>query len=105
MAGVNVNEIAYGILDPGTSTELYFWDSSKNSYNNHKNKARFFSVTPDIAKVALANSPINFEITRVWNTLWLENDFSLVFQTNVAIENLAVSQTAAFHLIEAETDN
>jgi hypothetical protein len=107
---VNVTEIFYGVLDPGLEIELYFWGDN-NSYNKRRHKARFFSISPDPeiplksgGTLELTPDVLNFEITRVWNTVWVSPEDDRVFQSNLSIKNLGTS-TAAYHIIQAETDN
>jgi hypothetical protein len=101
---VNIAEVARGILDPGDQIELYHW-------NINSNKLRFFTVVPDawipigdVGKILVEPDKIDFEITRVWSTLWVSREGRLTYQWNVTVRNVGGS-TAAFRLLMAETDN
>ncbi|MGH2647538.1 MAG: hypothetical protein ACRDE8_08230 [Ginsengibacter sp.] len=109
MADLNVNELLYGYLDPGVDVTFYFWGDN-NSYNKKKNKARFFSITPDPlfpfpqGVVELLPTVLDFQVIRTWTTVWADIDDNRVFQTNVEVQNIGTA-SGGFHLIEAETDN
>jgi hypothetical protein len=112
---VNIVEIAYGTLDPGMPPiEIYNWTADEADYNRAKVKARFFSVIPDpwipIAggSFEVLPSKLDLEITRTWITVWAWDDGSEFgahsFQRNIQIANVG-EETAAYHLLRAETDN
>ena len=105
---LNVNEIAYGRLDPGEPVEIYYWNSD---YGKHSRRASFFSVAPDPeipfgGDVSIMVNPgkVDLQITDVWNTVWTNLKNQNTFQWNVRIINIG-NQTSAYHLIQAETDN
>jgi hypothetical protein len=107
---VNVTEILFGVLDPQVEVELYVWGDN-NSYDKQRRRARFFSISPDpliplpgIGTIEMVPGQVDFQITRVWNTVWTAEDDSHIFQSNIAFANVGNS-TSAFHLIQAETDN
>ena len=110
---LNVQETFYGTLDPGVEIELYRWDTD---YDTHRKRASCFSVAPDPAiplgggyTAEFAPGKVDLQITRVWNTVWTApavpgQNLQHTFQWNVALKNIG-DQTAAYHLLQAETDN
>ncbi|MBV8614100.1 MAG: hypothetical protein JOY66_10065 [Acetobacteraceae bacterium] len=104
---VNITETFFGTMDPGEVLQLFDWSGN---YDQIRAKARFFSVSPDPlipfdgGTIEFEPNQLNLEITRVWNTVWVDVNGNATFQRNVEITNIGGS-TAAFHLLRAETDN
>jgi hypothetical protein len=104
---VNIVETAYGTLDPGVWVEIYDYSGS---YDKIKVKARFFTVAPDPwlpfagGLLEWAPNQLDLEITRVWETVWVAADGTPTFQRNAHIANVG-SNTSAYRLLRAETDN
>ena len=105
---VNIVEIAYGTLEPGWWVEIYDWSGN---YDATRVKARFFTVAPDplipIAPGIMWESTptkLDLEITKTWATVWVDAKGDQTFQRNARIENIG-TDTAAYHLLRAETDN
>lgn len=104
---VNIVETFYGTIDPGVPLEFYDWTGE---YDQVRVKARFFTVAPDPelpfgpGTIEFFPNKLDLEITRTWETVWVDGSGNKTFQRNTTIQNVGES-TAAYHLLRAETDN
>lgn len=111
---VNLSQIGYGTIDPGLTVEVFSWTTSESAYNTERKRASYFTAIPDPWIPLGGAGSVEFEgicqveIPRVWNLVRTSIDNAgkdhHVFQCNAAVLNSG-SQTTAFELLQAETNN